>query len=144
MWLREQGIKPSIVYKLKKTLGPVGADAITRFLINKGIIENFEFFITPQGKVDLGTGERSEAYNGTSKKSGTLYDLLIKELAVQGITPGECVMIGDKLSTDIIPPKERGWITVQYTGHIDMGKCEHSDYYAKDWFEVKEVMEKII
>lgn len=142
-WLNEQGIRPSIIAELKKTLGQVGADAITKFLINKGIIKYFKYFLTPQGKMDLDTGERFNVYQGTSKQSGTLYDLLIKELAEEGIKPEECVMIGDKLSTDIIPPKQRGWTTIQYTGHIDMGPSDSTDYYAKDWFEVKEIMEKL-
>ncbi|MFH0814407.1 MAG: hypothetical protein V2A69_16450 [Pseudomonadota bacterium] len=143
MWLSEQGIRPSIISELKKTLGPVGADAITMFLMNKKIIQYFKYFITPQGKMDLGTGERFEAYRGTSKESGTLYDLLIEELALEEIKPQDCLMIGDKVSTDIIPPKKRGWITIQYIGHIDMGPCESSDYYAKDWFEVKEIMKRM-
>jgi len=144
IWLSDQGIKPWIVSELKKTLGRVGSDAITRFLMNKEIIQYFEYFVTPQGKMDLATGERHEGYEGTSKKSGTLYDLLLKELAEQGIEPKDCVMIGDNLSTDIIPPKERGFITIQYTGHIDMGTCDSTDYCAKDWFEVKEIVEKLL
>lgn len=144
LWLSEKGIRPSIISELKKTLGPVGADAITRFLIKKGIIRYFKYFVTPQGKVDLDTGERFDSYRGTSKSSGTLYSLLINELADEGLKPEECVMIGDKLSTDIIPPKQHGWVTIQYTGHIDMGPCEFTDYYAKDWFQVKEIMEKLI
>ena len=144
LWINEKGIKPWVVSELKKTLGKVGSDAITRFLENKGIIEYFSYFVTPQGKMDLSTGERFPDYNGTSKQSGTLYDLLIKELAEEGIAPQDCVMIGDKLSTDIVPPKERGFVTIQYTGHIDMGPCESTDYYAKDWVEVKEIIENLV
>lgn len=144
IWINEKGFQAWIVSELKKTLGRVGSDAITRFLINKGIIQYFTYFVTPQGKMDLVTGEKSDDYEGTSKESGTLYDLLIEELAKQGIKPENCVMIGDKLSTDIIPPKERGFITIQYTGHIDMGPCEFTDYYAKDWFEIKEIVEKLL
>jgi hypothetical protein len=144
VWLNENGIRPSIISELKKTLGPVGDDMITRFLLTKGVIKYFKYFITPQGKMDLDTEEKTYAYKGTSKELGTLYDLLIKELAEEGITPKECVMIGDKQSTDIIPPKQRGWTTIQYTGHIDLGPCEHSDYYAKDWFEVKQIMKKLV
>lgn len=94
--------------------------------------------------MDLATGERDDKYAGTSKETGSLYDLLLKELAEEGIKAENCVMIGDKLSTDIIPPKERGFLTIQYTGHIDMGSCEHTDYYAKDWFEVKEAMGNLL
>ena len=144
IWINEKGFKPWIVSELKKTLGRVGSDAITKFLINKGIIQYFTYFVTPQGKMDLATGERFSGYDGTSKESGTLYDLLVKELEEQHIEPKNCIMIGDKLSTDIIPPKKRGFITIQYTGHIDMGPCDSTDYYAKDWVEVKEIIEKLL
>ena len=142
-WLNEEGIRPSIISELKKTLGPVGSDVITRFLISKGIIKYFKYFITPHGKVDLDTDEKFYHYKGTSKELGTLYDQLIKELHEGGINVVECVMIGDKQRTDIIPPKKRGFITIQYTGHVDEGPCEYSDYYAKTFFEVKEIMKKL-
>ncbi len=142
-WLNGEGIKPSIISELKKTLGPVGDDIITAFLINKGILKRFKYFITPQGKVDLETDERFYEYKGTSKESGTLYDQLILDLRKEGISPEECVMIGDKQRTDIIPPKKRGFITIQFTGHVDEGPCEYSDYYVKTFFEVKEIIEKL-
>ncbi len=143
-WLAGKGIRPNIVSELKKTLGPVGSDMITAFLIAKGIIKYFKYFYTPQGMVDLQTGERDNRYAGTSKETGTLYDLLVEELGAQGISPEECVMIGDKPSTDLIPSKKRGFVTIQYTGHVDTGPCESTDYYAKDFFEVKKVMEKLV
>lgn len=142
-WLNEEGIKPSIISELKKTLGPVGDDIITAFLINKGILKRFKYFITPQGKIDLETDKRFYEYKGTSKESGTLYDQLILDLRKEGISPQECVMIGDKQQTDIIPPKKKGFITIQFTGHVDEGQCEYSDYYAKTFFEVKEIIEKL-
>lgn len=144
IWLSEKGIKPWVVSELKKTVGKVGSDVITAFLINKKIIQYFVYFVTPQGKMDLATGERFGGYEGSSKEDGTLYDILIKELSEDGIKPEECLMIGDKLSTDIIPPKEKGFTTIQYTGHIDMGPCDSTDYYAKDWHEVKSIVEKLI
>jgi hypothetical protein len=144
LWLSEKGFKPWVVSELKKTLGNVGSDAITRFLINKGIIQYFAYFLTPQGKMDLATGERDNTYVGASKQTGSLYDLLLKELSEEGIRAENCVMIGDKHSTDIIPPKERGFVTIQYTGHINMGPCEQTDFYAKDWFEVKEAIGKLL
>ena len=143
LWLNGQGIRPSVVSELKKTLGPVGTDMITKFLVTKGILRHFNYFITPHGKMDLATGEKFKRYEGTSKESGTLYDELLKELEGEGIRPGECVMIGDKRSTDIIPPKKRGFITIQYTGHVDEGPCEQSDYYAKTFLEVKEILERL-
>lgn len=143
-WIDSKGFKCNVVSELKKTLGPMGADTITAFLMNKKIIHLFKDFVSPQGKVNLKTDERDTKYVGTSKETGTLYDVLLKELEPEGIKPENCLMIGDKLSTDIIPPKKRGFTTIQYTGHIDMGPCEYSDYYAKDWFEVKDILEQLL
>lgn len=143
IWLNREQIRPCVVSELKKTLGPVGTDMITNFLVTKGILKHFKYFITPHGKMDLDTGEKFERYKGTSKELGTLYDQLLKELEEEGIRPEECVMIGDKRSTDIIPPKKRGFITIQYTGHIDEGPREYSDYYAKTFFEVTEILERL-
>jgi len=143
IWINAEGIRPSVVSELKKTLGPVGTDMITKFLIAKGIIGSFQYFITPHGKMDLATGEQFENYRGTSKESGTLYDEILKELRTQGIQPQECVMIGDKRITDIIPAKRRGLITIQYTGHIDEGPCDESDYVAESFFKVKEILERL-
>ncbi len=108
------------------------------------MVKYFKYFITPQGKMDLATGAQFPEYKGSSKEDGTLYDLLNKDLKAEGITPEECCIIGDKWSTDIIPPKKRGWTTIQYTGHIDLGPCESTDYYARDWFEVKAIMENLV
>jgi FMN phosphatase YigB (HAD superfamily) len=143
IWLNGEGIRPSVVSELKKTLGPVGADMITNFLVTKGILKHFKYFITPHGKMDLDTGEKFDRYKGTSKEAGTLYDELLGELGQEGIGPADCVMIGDKRSTDIVPPKKRGFVTIQYTGHVDEGPCESTDYYAKTFFEVKAILEKL-
>lgn len=143
-WINDQGITPSIVSELKKTLGPVGSDMITQYLERRQLTKYFEWFITPQGKMDLQTGQQDLRYKGTSKENGTLYDELVRELQERDIKPEQCLMIGDKWSTDIIPPKERGWVTIQYTGHVDMGPCEKTDFYAKDFFEVRKIVAEII
>jgi FMN phosphatase YigB (HAD superfamily) len=143
-WLNQKGIKPDVVAELKKTLGAMGADIVTGFLMHQRITGQFRNLVTPQGKVDLATDARDSKYAGTSKETGTLYDLLIGDLAKEGIKPENCVMIGDKWSTDIVPAKQRGFTTIQYTGHIDMGLCESTDHYAKDFFEVKDIVEKLI
>jgi hypothetical protein len=149
-WTDQIGMKPSIVSELKKTLGPVGSDMITLFLERKGIIGYLDSFITPQGKMKLASGAicaTSERYRGTSKEDaegGTLYDVLIIDLAADGIGAEECVMIGDKWSTDIVPAKKRGFTTIQYTGHIDLGVSEYADYYAKDFYEVKSIVEELV
>lgn len=149
-WINAQGIKPNIVSELKKTLGPVGSDMITLFLQRKGIIRYLDCFITPQGKMKLDTGEvlaSSPRYVGTTKEDGeggTLYDVLVEDLEREGIKATECLMVGDKWATDIVPAKKRGFTTIQYTGHIDLGHNDNADYYAGDFYEVKEIVQSLI
>jgi len=143
-WLNEKGIKPDVVAELKKTLGPMGSDMVTGFLIHQQVIGQFRYLVTPQGKVNLSTDERDNRYSGTSKETGTLYDLLVEDLAKEGVKPENCVMIGDKLTTDILPPKQRGMTTIQYTGYIDMGAHDRADHHADSFYEVRDIVEKLL
>ncbi len=111
-WLNGKGIRPDVVAELKKTLGAMGSDIVTGFLMHQKITGLFRNLVTPQGKVTLATDERDSRYAGSSKETGKLYDLLIDDLAKEEIKPENCLMIGDKWATDIIPPKQRGWTTI--------------------------------
>jgi beta-phosphoglucomutase-like phosphatase (HAD superfamily) len=66
IWINAEGIRPCVVSELKKTLGPVGTDMITKFLIAKGIIGSFQYFITPHGKM---AGMRFRGWNLTPSAS---------------------------------------------------------------------------
>jgi putative hydrolase of the HAD superfamily len=141
-YLVDQGIRLSVVAELKKTLGPMGTDIVTRFLMNKGLTKYFNDVITPQGKVDLTNGSIDLKYKGKTKEEGTLYDELARDLAAQGIDVSEAVMIGDKPWTDISPAKKRGFKTIQYTGYVDFGPCEDADFRISDFREIKDIVRK--
>lgn len=140
-YLRDEGIHLAVVAELKKTLGRMGTDIVTRFLINKGLIEYFEEVVTPQGRVDLSDGSVDMRYKGKTKEEGTLYDELAKDLLARGITTSEAVMVGDKLGTDISPAKKRGFKTIQYIAYIDMGPSE-ADFRIADFRELKEMLKE--
>ncbi len=140
-YLKEQGIRLSVVAELKKTLGAMGSDIVTRFLESKKLTHYFDDVVTPQGKIDLKDGSINQAYKGKTKESGTLYDELIRDLARRGIRPSEGAMVGDKVSTDIVPAKKRGFHTIQYTGYIDMPSGE-AEYKIDHFLKLKEIIRK--
>jgi FMN phosphatase YigB (HAD superfamily) len=141
-YLTNQGIELSVVSELKKTLGAVGTDVISRFLEKRRLTTYFRYIITPQGKVDLGNGSIDSRYKGKTKEKGTLFDELALELRSRGIDVTEAAMVGDKLWTDISPAKRRGFKTVQYTGYVDMGPSEDADFRISDFRELKRFVRK--
>jgi len=140
-YLQKQGIKLQVVSEMKKTLGPVGTDIVSRFLKNRGLVTYFRELVTPQGKIDLVDETTDLRYLGTTKESGTLYDVLAAELAEWGISPGEAVMVGDKPSTDIDPAHDRGFKTIQYTGFVDLGPSK-ADLRIDSFAELKTILRK--
>jgi FMN phosphatase YigB (HAD superfamily) len=140
-YLTAEGIHLSVVAELKKTLGAMGTDIVTRFLQKKGLTHYFEDVITPQGKIDLRDGSLDLAYKGKTKEQGTLYDELIQGLLKRGISPSDGAMVGDKIATDIVPAKKRGFITIQYSGYIDMGPSV-ADYRIDNFLELKKLIKK--
>ncbi|MEW6374174.1 MAG: HAD family hydrolase [Thermodesulfobacteriota bacterium] len=140
-YLKGQGIHLSVVAELKKTLGPMGTDIVTRFLQTKGLLKYFEEVVTPQGKINLRDGSVDLKYKGKTKEEGTLYDELAKDLQARGILAAESAMVGDKIGTDISPAKKRGFKTIQFTGYIDMGPSE-ADFKISDFRELKEIVKK--
>jgi FMN phosphatase YigB (HAD superfamily) len=140
-YLKDEGTHLAVVAELKKTLGPMGTDIVTRFLQTKGLTRYFEEVITPQGRIHLGDGSLDLAYKGKTKEEGTLYDELVKTLGRRGISPPDGAMIGDKIATDIVPAKKRGFMTIQYTGYVDMGAGE-ADYRIDNFLKLKEIIKK--
>jgi len=139
-YLRDQGIKRAVVAELKKTLGPIGTDIVTRFLKRNHLLDYFDQVITPQGCVDLHDGSVDLRYKGKTKEEGTLYDELAQDLLKQGTQTSEAVMIGDKLWTDITPAKKRGFHTIQYIGYIDYGRSKDADFVISNFREMKEIV----
>jgi FMN phosphatase YigB (HAD superfamily) len=140
-YLRAESIELQLVSEMKKTLGPVGTDFISAFLRRTGLVSYIKQMITPQGKVNLEDNSLDTRYKGSSKKNGTLYDILVRELAEKRVRPHEAVMVGDKPETHIDPAHDRGFKTIQYTGYIDLGKSK-ADAVIASFRELKTLLRK--
>jgi len=138
-YLKSQGIELQVISEMKKTLGPVGTDLVSKFLKGKGLVKYFKELITPQGKIDLQHDTLDPRYKGHTKKDGSLYDVLVQELKEQGIAPQEAVMVGDKPETDIDPAHDRGFKTIQYTGYYDFGNSK-ADLVISSFGELKKIV----
>jgi FMN phosphatase YigB (HAD superfamily) len=139
-YLKEQGIRLSIVAELKRTFGPIGTDQVSLFLKNQNISVYFDNLITPQGCVDLSDGSVDKKYKGSSKETGDLYDILVRDLSEMGIKPEEAVMVGDKEWSDITPAQKRGLKAVCYIGFIYRGESA-AEYTIRHFSELKNVIE---
>lgn len=142
-YLRDQGIERAVVAELKKTLGPIGTDIVTRFLKTKGLLQYFDELVSPQGSINLRDGSVDLRYKGKTKEDGTLYDELANVLLRRGIQTSEAAMIGDKLWTDITPAKKRGFHTIQYIGYINYGRSDDADFVISNFLELKEIMKRM-
>jgi FMN phosphatase YigB (HAD superfamily) len=140
-YLHEQGIELQVVSEMKKTMGAVGTDIVSRFLKRRGLVKYFKELVTPQGKIMLEDDSIDLKYKGFTKKEGTLYDVLAQELKERGIETHEAVMVGDKPETDINPAHDRGYKTIQYTGFIDLGESK-ADMVIQTFDELKEILKK--
>ena len=140
-YLQAQGIELQVVSEMKKTLGPVGTDIVSKFLIGKGLVKYFKELVTPQGKINLEAGTVDLKYKGYTKEDGTLYDILVQELKERGIEPHEAVMVGDKPQTDIDPAHARGFKTVKYTGFADLGPSK-ADIVIQSFGEIKTLLRR--
>lgn len=140
-YLQGQRIELQVVSELKKTVGPVGTDIVSKFVKRKGLVKYFHELITPRGKINLENETVDPKYEGKTKKEGTLYDLLALELQERGIQPHEAVMIGDKPETDIDPAHDRGFKTIKYTGFIDLGESK-ADLTIHSFKELKTILKK--
>lgn len=138
-FLNARGIEVNVVAELKKTLGKMGKDIISKFLIQKNVYHLFRYIYTPQGKINLETREVDDSYIGQTKESGKMYVKLVAELSERGIRPEEMIMVGDKIHTDIDPARRVGIHTVQYIGYTDMGASE-ADHRVSDFYELKAII----
>lgn len=140
-YLRDKGIVCDVVSEMKKTLGPVGSDMITKFLHNKGIIKYFDYFYSPLARINLTEMTADYEIKGKTKASGELYDYLIEDLARRGIELEHACMIGDKIRTDIEPPRKKGFHTIQFTGYKDFGPTEYAEFRVESFSELKDFVE---
>ena len=140
-YLQQAGIELQVVSEMKKTLGPVGADAVSRFLKSRGLVKYFKELVTPQGKINLETDSLDPKYEGSTKQDGTLYEILAQELSERGIEPHEAVMVGDKPETDINPAHDKGFKTIQYKGFIDLGESK-ADLVINSFEELTSILKR--
>lgn len=140
-YLQSQGIELQVVAEMKKTLGAVGTDIVSRYLKGRGLVKYFKEIVCPQGKINLENLSVDPKYKGHTKEAGTLYDVLTQELKERGIEPHEGVMVGDKPATDINPAHERGFKTIQYTGFVDLGKSK-ADVVINSFEELKTILKR--
>ena len=138
-YLRDQGIEVSIVAELKRTLGPIDTNMVSRFLVNQSVIEYFDELITPQGKINLRDGSVDLSYKGSSKEEGDLYDVLAKDLLKRGIKTSEAVMVGDKEWSDLTPAQKRGFKAVHYMGYVYHAPS-NADFKIRHFSELKEII----
>ena len=139
LYLREQGIALSIVTAAKSNLGPIETSAEMRFLRNQNVLEYFDELITPRGKMNVQDSSIDIRYKGTSKEEGTIYDVLVEDLARRGIKPSEAVMMGDKEWSDITPAKKRGLKTILYAGYVCRGPSK-ADIVIHHFSELKDIV----
>ena len=140
-YLHSQGIELQVISEMKKTLGPVGTDLVSRFLKTKGLLKYFKDLITPQGRINLRDDSLDPKYKGCTKEDGSIYDVLAKELKERDIEPHEAVMVGDKPETDINPAHDRGFKTIQYIGYMDFGKSK-ADLVISSFSELKTILRR--
>lgn len=138
-YLREQGIEVSVVAELKRTLGPIGTDQVSLFLKNQKVIDLFDELITPQGKVNLRDSSIDVRYKGSSKETGTLYDILVDDLLKRGVRPAEAVIVGDKEWSDLTPAQKRGFKAIQYTGFLYLAPS-NADFTIRHFSELKNII----
>ena len=137
--LRDQGMRLSVVTAAKSTLGPIEKATEVTFLRRHDVLQYFDEVVTPLGRLRLSDGAVDERYRGTSKEEGTIYDVLVEDLASIGIEPSEGLMMGDKEWTDIAPAKQRGLKTILYAGYICRGPTA-ADAVAHRFSELKEIV----
>lgn len=139
--LSDAGIVLDVVSELIRTVGPIDQNVILRFLTAHDLRRFFRFLVTPLGKIDVATGTLvDERYRGHTKGDGTIYDVLVQDLAEQGISTREAVMVGDRPSTDIVPAHARGLRTVQYAGYSHRAQSPAADALIDDFRDLPPLM----
>lgn len=141
-YLKNEGIEISMVAEMKRTLGPIGTDLVSRFLKNQGIVHYFHELICPQGKFNFRDESFDEKYKGSSKEDGTLYDLLKEDLESRGLKTSECVMMGDKEWSDLSPAQKRGFKAIHYIG-FTFHAPSNADYKIRHFSELKDILKGV-
>jgi HAD superfamily hydrolase (TIGR01549 family) len=83
---------------------------------------------------------------GLKKPDPKIFELALKQA---GRPAGECVMVGDRLDTDICPANTLGMTTIRTTNslfalQVPEKKCEQPTYTVARLSEIPQIMERII
>ncbi len=128
--LGKNGTVPAIVSESSET---AATQAITRFLDVRGLSALISEIITPAGRFSVNGKLLDSGFAGKTKKAGTIYDELRAYLRRLGTRTEEAAIVGDDPVLDIASAKQRGFVTVQYTGIINRGPSEMADFIIDDW-----------
>ncbi len=80
------------------------------------------------------------------KPDPRIFDLALKQA---GRSPRDCIMVGDRLDTDICPANTLGMITIRTTNSLfalqtTLQECEHPAYTVSRLSEIPRIVERII
>lgn len=128
--LKASGTTLAIVSEVTET---AAALAIMRFLRAHGLSDYFEEIVAPAGRLNQMSELVGPEFVGKTKREGTLYDKLLDYLGRLGIDPSDAAIVGDDPVLDIANAKQRGFVTVQYTGVVNRGPSPVTDYVMDDW-----------
>ncbi len=137
-YLKRKGKSLSVVSEVSGIKGTLTVSASLRAHHLLGL---FDEIITPAGRFSPeGKLLDENAFAGSSKKDGTIYERLAVYLDSEGIHAGQRAMVGDDPKLDVDLAKKYGFITIQYTGVIDRGRTEKADYLLTRWSELPELL----
>jgi len=115
-------------------------NAIIRFLLLHRLGRYFEQLITPAGRFNFKGELVGPEFVGKTKRSGEIYEVLGKYLGNRGIVTSSAMMIGDDPVQDIENAKQKGFVTVQYTGVVHRGRSERADFVIEDWAKLPNIV----
>ncbi len=130
--LHQAGVEVDVVSESNSI---AATSAIVRFLTVHHLEAFFSWIITPVGRFGPGGELVDKRFVGSTKKSGTIYDVLRSFLKERGVNPSDGVMVGDDPLLDVEYPKLRGFMGIQYTGVVDRGRSILADYVVSSWGE---------
>lgn len=83
---------------------------------------------------------------GLSKPDARIFELALQKA---GRAAGDCIMVGDRLDTDICPAKTAGMKTIRYTNSLfslqePQRDCEYADYVVSRLQEIPPIVKGLV
>jgi FMN phosphatase YigB (HAD superfamily) len=133
-YMKQKGKSLSVVSEVSGIKGTLTVSASLRAHHLLGL---FDEIITPAGRfTPEGRLLDEDAFAGSSKKDGTIYERLGHYLDSEGIHAGQRAMVGADPKLDVEFAKKCGFVAIQYAGVIDRGRTEDADYWLTSWSEL--------